>query len=83
MMKTKRRLLADWKYSSILDDDINALFECYLTLPEIPDPAHNPFSYSGMCEQQQQVQQLLALQAKYPEQYMYKTLAKDLDTIIC
>ena len=36
-----------------------------------------------MCEQQQQVQQLLALQAKYPEQCMYKTLDEYLDYIIC
>ena len=32
---------------------------------------------------QQQYEQLLALQVKYPEQYIYKSLDKDVDDIIC
>jgi hypothetical protein len=40
-------------------------------------------SYIGIRKQQQQDEQLLALEAKYPEQYVYKSLDEDLDDIIC
>ena len=62
--------LTDYEYSSILDDNINVMLKCYLNLPEIPDPAHNLLSIACICKQQQQDQQLLALQAKYSEQFM-------------
>ena len=54
--------------SGCLDDDIYNIFECYLNLSELPDPAQNPLSFACICEQQQQDKQLLALQAKYPQQ---------------
>jgi hypothetical protein len=54
-----------------------------LNLPEIPDPAQNPLSFACIREQQQQDEQLLALQAKYPDQYIYKSLDKDVENIIC
>ena len=77
--------LASCKDSGCLDEDIYNIFECYLNLPEIPDPAQNPLSFSCIHEQQQQDEQLLALQVKYPEQYMYiyKSLDEDVDDIIC
>jgi hypothetical protein len=64
--------LALCKNSGCLGDYIYNIFECYLNLPEIPDPAQNPLSFACICEQQQQDEQLLALQAKYPDQYIYK-----------
>ena len=54
-----------------------------MNLPEIPDPAQNPLSFTCICEQQQQDEQLLDLQVKYPEQYIYKSLDEDVDDIIC
>jgi hypothetical protein len=64
--------LASCKNSGCLDDNIYNIFECYLNLPKIPDPAQNPLSFACICKQQQQDDQLLALQAKYPDQYIYK-----------
>ena len=75
--------LATCKNSGCLDDDIYNIFECYLNLPKIPDLVQNPLSFACIREQQQQDEQLLALQAKYPEQYIYKSLDKDVDDIIC
>jgi hypothetical protein len=54
-----------------------------LTLPEIPDPAQNPLSFACICKHQQQDEQLLALQVESPDQYIYKSLDKDVDDIIC
>ena len=62
--------LAECENSGCLDDDIHAIFECYLNLPEILDPAQNPLDFACTREQQQQDPQLLALQAQYPEQYI-------------
>ncbi len=59
--------LTPCKDSGCLDDDIYNIFECYLNLPEIPDPAQNPLSFACIRKQQQQDKQLLALQVKYPE----------------
>ena len=50
--------LAEYGYSGMLDDGINAMLEFYLNLPDILDPAQNPFSFVYMCKQQQQDQQL-------------------------
>ena len=69
--------------SGCFNEEIYNIFECYLNLPEIPDPAQNPLSFSCIHEQQQQDEQLLALQGKYPEQYIYKSLDEDVDDIIC
>jgi hypothetical protein len=69
--------------SGCLDEGIYAIFECYLNLPEIPDPTQNPLSFACIHEQQQQDEQLLALQVKYPDQYIYKSLDKDVDDTIC
>ena len=74
--------LASCKNSGCLDKDIYAIFQCYLNLPKIPDPAQNPLRFYCICKQQQQDEQLLALQEKYPEQYIYKSLDKDVDDII-
>jgi hypothetical protein len=48
-----------------------------------PRSGTNPLSFSSTCKQQQQDKQLLALQVKYPEQYIYKSLDKDADDITC
>jgi len=33
-----------------LMNDINTMLECYLNLPEIPDPAHSPLSFACLHE---------------------------------
>jgi hypothetical protein len=42
----KEAFLAECHYSGMLDDGINAMLEFYLNLPEIMDPAQNPFSFA-------------------------------------
>ena len=42
---------AEWEDSGCLDEDIYNIFECYLNLPEIPDTAQNPLSFSCIREQ--------------------------------
>jgi len=54
-----------------------------LNLPKIPDPAQTPLSFTCIVEQQKQDKQLLALQVKYPDQYIYKSVDEDIDDIIC
>jgi hypothetical protein len=75
--------LTDCENSGCLDDNSNAIIECYLNLPKIPDPAQNPLSFACIRKQQQQDEQLLALQVKYPERYIYKSLEEGIDDIIC
>ena len=54
--KMKRKASSiDFSYSSMLNEDINAVLECYHNLPETSDPAENPFSYACIYKQQQQV----------------------------
>ena len=48
-----------------------------------PDLIEKLLSYASVCKQQQQDEQLLALQIKYPEQYMYKSIDEDLKGITC
>ena len=79
----KDRFLASCEDSSCLNEDIYNIFECYLNLPQTPHPAQNSLSSSCICELQQQDEQPLAPQVKYPEQYIYKLLDEDVDEIIC
>jgi hypothetical protein len=44
----KEAFLMDCSYSGMLDEDINAILECYLNLPEMPDPTANPLSYADI-----------------------------------
>jgi hypothetical protein len=62
--------LAKCNFSSPLDDDSNTMSECYLSMPEILNPTPNPLSFA------------YTLQTKHLEQYVYKSIDKDLD-IIC
>jgi hypothetical protein len=49
----------------------------------MPDLAQHPLSFTCIREQQQQDEQLLALQVKHPDKYIYKSLDEDVDDIIC
>jgi hypothetical protein len=49
----------------------------------MPHPDHNPLNYAHIHEQQQQDEKLLALQAKYPDNYVNLQLDDDVDSIIC
>ena len=77
-----KEFLADRKHSGILDVSIKAMLDHYLNLSEIQDPAHNQMSFSWICEQLQQDQQLMDLQEKY-QNIMCINQWKNLDDIIC
>ncbi len=57
--------------------------ECYLNLPDTPHPDENPLNYAHICELQQQDKQLLALQVKYPDNYVNSQLDDNVNGIIC
>ena len=73
----------DQEYSGHYDDDVWKCIECYLNLPGTPHPDENPLLYAHIHELQQQKEQLLALQVKYPDNYINLQLDDDVDDIIC
>jgi hypothetical protein len=73
----------DQEYSGLYDEDIWECIECYLNLPDTPHPNENLFIYAQICELQRQDKQLLALQVKYPDNYVNLQLDDDLNDIIC
>jgi hypothetical protein len=75
--------LLEQEYTGLKDDEIWQMLECYLNLPEMPHPDHNPLNYACIHKQQQQDEKLLALQAKYPDNYVNLQLDNDVENIIC
>ena len=65
------------------DEEVCEALGCYLNLPEMTHPHHNPLNYTHIHEQQQHDEKLLALQAKYPDNYTNLQLDDDVDYIIC
>jgi hypothetical protein len=57
--------------------------ECYLNLPDTPHPDENPLNYAHIRELQQHDKQLLALQVKYPDNYVNLQLDDNINDIIC
>ncbi len=72
----------DHKYSGLYDEDAWECTECYLNLRNTPQPDKNPLNYAHIHELQQQDKQLLALQVKYPDNYVNLQLDDDDDDII-
>jgi hypothetical protein len=73
----------DQEYSSLYDEGIWECIKCYLNLPDTPHPDENLLNYAHICELQQQDEQLLALQVKYPDNYVNLQLDDNVDDIIC
>jgi hypothetical protein len=73
----------DQEYSGLYDENIWECIECYLNLPDTPHPDENPLNYAHIHELQQQDEQLLALQVKYPDNYVNLKLDEDVADIIC
>ncbi len=70
----------DQEYSGLHDEDVWECIECYLNLLDTPHPDENPLNYAHIRELQQQDKQLLALQVKYPDNYVNLQLD---DNLIC
>jgi hypothetical protein len=73
----------DQEYSGLYDEDVWECIECYLNLPDTPHPDENLLNYAHIRELRQQDEQLLALQVKYPDNYVNLQLYDDVADIIC
>jgi hypothetical protein len=73
----------DQEYSCLYNENLWERIESYLNLPDTPHLDENPLNYAHICELQQQDKQLLALQVKYPDNYVNLQLDDDIDDIIC
>ena len=71
------------EFSVLYYNDIWDCIECYLNLPDSNQPDQNPLNYAHIREQQQQDDKLLALQVKYPDNYVYMDLDDNVDDTIC
>jgi hypothetical protein len=60
----------DQEYSGLYAENVWECIDCYLNLPDTPHPDENPLNYAHICELQQQDKELLALQVKYPDNYV-------------
>ncbi|KAL7480955.1 hypothetical protein ACHAW6_006629 [Cyclotella cf. meneghiniana] len=80
--KDEEAYLMDHDWSGVYDIDILEALECYLNFPDMTYPEQNPLSYEYLCEKHQAVEQLLALQQKYQEQYINMNLDDDVNDII-
>ncbi len=73
----------DQEYSCLYDNDVWECIELYLNLPDTPHPGEHPLNYAHICGLQQQDEQLLALQVKYPDNFINLQLDDNVDDIIC
>jgi hypothetical protein len=73
----------DQEYSGLYNEYVWECIECYLNLPDTPHPDENLLNYAHIHELQQQDEQLLALQVKYPDNYVNLQLDDNIDDIIC
>ena len=61
-------------YSSVSEPLIEELIDFYLNLPKIDILEENPLNFQSLAEKQQEDNDLLALQVRFPDQYINKTL---------
>jgi hypothetical protein len=73
----------DKEFFGLYDEDLWECLQCYLNLPESEHPENNPLSYAYIHEKQQEDDALLALQAKFPNNYVNMELDDEGDDIIC
>ncbi len=73
----------DQQYPGLYENEVWECFECYLNLCETLHPDQNLLNYAPICELQQQDEQLLALQVKYPDNCVNLQLDDGIDNIIC
>jgi hypothetical protein len=73
----------DQEYSGLYNEDGWECIECYHNLPGTPHLDENPLNYAHICELQQQDEQLLDLQVKYPDNYVNLQLDHNANDNIC
>jgi hypothetical protein len=72
----------DQEYSCLYDENVWECIECYLNLPDTPHTDEYLLNYAHIYELQQQDKQLLALQVKYPDNYINLQLDDNINDII-
>ncbi len=70
------------EYSGLYEDEVWECIECYLNLPDTPHPDEILLNYAHIHKLQQQGK-LLALQVKYPHNYVNLQLDDNVNDIIC
>jgi hypothetical protein len=73
----------DQEHPCLYDEDVWECIECYLNLPDTPHPDENPLNHAHIHELQQHDKQLLALQVKYPDNYVNLQLDDNINDINC
>jgi hypothetical protein len=81
--KEDKAYFLDQQYTGLYVENVWECIKCYLSLPDTPHPNENPLNYAHIHELQQQDEQLLALQEKYPDNYANLQLVEDINDIIC
>jgi hypothetical protein len=81
--KGDKAYFLDQEYSGLYNENVWECIECYLNLSDTPHPDKNLLNYANIHELQQQNEQLLALQVKYPDNYVNLQLDDDINNIIC
>jgi hypothetical protein len=81
--KGDKACFLDQEYSGLYNEDAWECIECHLNLPKTPHLDENLLNYAHIRELKQQVKQLLALQVKYPNNYVNLQLDDDVNDIIC
>jgi hypothetical protein len=72
----------DQEYSGLYNENNWKCIECYLNLPDTPHPDENLLNYAHIHELMEQDEQLLALQVKYPDNYVNLQLDDNVNDII-
>jgi hypothetical protein len=60
----------DQEYFGLYNENVWECIECYLNLPDTPHPDENLLNHARTHKLQQQDEQILALQVKYPDNYV-------------
>jgi hypothetical protein len=64
--KEDKAYFLDQEHSGLYNSNVWECIECYLNLPKTPHPDQNLLNYAHIHKLQQQDEQLLVLQVKYP-----------------
>jgi hypothetical protein len=79
----KKVYFLDQEYFGLCNENVWECIECYLNLPDTPHLDENLLNYAHIHDLQQQDEKLLALQVKYPDNYVNLQLDNNVDDIIC
>ncbi len=83
ILEEDKAYFLDQEYSGLHNENVWECIECYLNLPDTPLPDENLLNYAHIRKLKQHNEQLLALQVKYPNNYVNLQLDDNAYDIIC